>query len=236
MLRLTPERLLSVWEDGARRHPIDRALLLLAIARPDTPPEQLADVPLGTRNAVLMALQSASFGPQLPSWADCRACGERMEFELDPAQLPDQVIETTVAIEVGGHRFQRPTSRHLARIADANDEEQAALQLLQDCAEAPDELPLDTPGLRRLMDAAQSAIEAADPWSDLSLLVCCPACGQEDEVTFDIAGYLWEEIDSHAQDLLDDIHSLAGAYGWTESEILALSNARRNAYLQRVQA
>jgi hypothetical protein len=34
--------------------------------------------------------------------------------------------------------------------------------------------------------------------------------------------------------LFDDIHLLAQAYGWSEGEILALSPARRSAYLARV--
>ena len=41
------ERLLEVWERGARRHPLDRGLLLLSIARPDDALDSLADVPIG---------------------------------------------------------------------------------------------------------------------------------------------------------------------------------------------
>ena len=79
-------------------------------------------------------------------------------------------------------------------------------------------------------------MDAADPWAELTLGIRCPACGHEDGAAFDIAAYLWEEIDSHARQLLDDIHTLATAYGWTEPDILALSDARRAAYLARVHA
>jgi len=34
--------------------------------------------------------------------------------------------------------------------------------------------------------------------------------------------------------LLDDIHLLASAYGWTEDEVLRLSPMRREAYVRRV--
>jgi hypothetical protein len=47
---------------------------------------------------------------------------------------------------------------------------------------------------------------------------------------------LWEEIASRAQRLMDDVHVLAQGYGWTEPEVLALSDARRTAYLERVQS
>jgi len=33
------------------------------------------------------------------------------------------------------------------------------------------------------------------------------------------------------QDLLGDVAELAAAFGWSESEVLALSEARRRAYL-----
>ena len=46
--------------------------------------------------------------------------------------------------------------------------------------------------------------------------------------------FLWDEVDVRARRLLDEVHALAGAYGWSEQRILALSEARRRAYLDRV--
>ncbi|MDO9598370.1 MAG: hypothetical protein Q7J47_11685 [Azoarcus sp.] len=235
MPALTPEHLLTVWEQSARRHPIDRALLLFAIAAPHTPPDTLADQPLGVRNAALMALRRDSFGARLDAWADCAACGERLEFVLDSGQLPPAPTDAQLPLEIGGHRFRRPTSRNLARLAGATDADAAARQLLHDCAESAADLPRDPVALRELLDAVDAAMDAADPWADLTLGIRCPACGHEDEAVFDIGAYLWDEIDSHARRLLDDIHTLALAYGWTEPEILALSDTRRAAYLDRVQ-
>lgn len=234
---MTPERLLTVWEQGARRHPIDRALLLFSLTRPEAPTGSLADLPLGTRNAALMALQRDCFNAQLPAWLDCPGCGERMEFELDAAQLPPIGAEISDSIEVDGHRFERPTSRHLARLACNNDDhEVGARQLLRDCAQAADALPQDETTLADLLQHAETALETADPWINIALDVCCPACGQEDVADFDIASYLWSEIEQRARRLLDDVHVLAQAYGWTETDILALSETRRTAYLAKVQA
>jgi len=36
--------------------------------------------------------------------------------------------------------------------------------------------------------------------------------------------------------LLVEVHALASAYGWSEQEILSLSDARRRLYLEMVQA
>lgn len=236
MLAPDPERLLAVWEHGARRHPIDRALLLFALAAPQRPVDTLADAPLGTRNAALLELREACFDAPLAAWVDCPACGERMSFELDRAQLPPAPRDTADPIEVHGHRFHRPTSRHLARLTDATDTEAAARQLLRDCAESIDTLPQELAALDALLGEVETALDDADPWADLSIAVTCPACAHDTAASFDIAGYLWEEIDRHAHSLLNDIHTLARAYGWTEPDILALSATRRAAYLARVLA
>ena len=233
---LSPDRLLAVWENGMRRHPIDRALLLFALSEPDMPPDTLADTPIGQRNASLMALHRTLFGSRLATWTDCPACGERMELDTDAAQLPPVPTQEPVLIEAAGLRFRRPTSRHLAGLAEITDPEAAARRLLRECAETPEALPRDDEALSRLIDTVEPALEAADPWADLSLAIQCPTCGHEASATLDIAEILWEEIDNHAQSLLDEVHTLAQTYGWSEPQILALSNTRRTAYLARVQS
>ncbi len=52
--------------------------------------------------------------------------------------------------------------------------------------------------LDQLLVHAEHAIEAADPWADLAVGYQCPACGHAGEAAFDIASYLWEEIEAHA--------------------------------------
>ncbi|KAF4406240.1 hypothetical protein [Streptomyces lycii] len=81
---------------------------------------------------------------------------------------------------------------------------------------------------RRIAEAA----EEADPAAAVTLNVACPECGEATKAELDIASYLWTELDSWARDLLLDVHLLAGAYGWSEREILALSPLRRRYYLE----
>lgn len=236
MTSLNSERLLSVWEQGTQRHPIDRGLLLFALASPETPAVQLADLPLSRRNVAMMALYEASFGKQLAGWVDCSACGKRMEFVANTAEFPRPTEIEPEPIEVDGLRFRRPTSRHLAQLKETASPEAAARQLLRVCAESPEALPHDEEALTAMLDIVESAVEEADPWADIIVAVRCPACCHEEAAALDIAGLLWEEISSRAQRLLGDIHVLARAYGWSEPEILALSNVRRAAYLERVQS
>ncbi len=226
MLPLTPAQLLTLWEHGAVRHPLDRALLLFAQAAPELAVEQLAERPLGECNAALMRLRWHSFGTQLPLWLDCPACGERMEFALLPEQLPPMEMPAE-SVEVAGQRFRCPGIGDLARIAGMHDLTDASARLLHACGagDAAD---------AALRPAIEAAIEAADPGRDISLNFQCPACKHADAASLDVPAYLWEEIEACSRHLLDDIHRLAQAYGWSESEILALSPARRSAYLARV--
>jgi hypothetical protein len=111
----------------------------------------------------------------------------------------------------------------------------AARRLFLACAAEPGRLP-DGDGLDALMGEVEAALDEADPWADLTLVAQCPACGHHHEVMLDAPGLLWDEIEASAKGLLDDVHALAAAYGWTEREILGLGGARRAAYLMRVGA
>ena len=64
----------------------------------------------------------------------------------------------------------------------------------------------------------------------------CPACRHRWQAVFDILTFFWTEIRREARRLLEHVHVLARAYGWREGEILALSERRRQAYLEMVGA
>jgi hypothetical protein len=72
-----------------------------------------------------------------------------------------------------------------------------------------------------------------DPQADVQLAMACPACSHEWQLTFDILSFFWNEINAWASRILDEVHTLASAYGWREADILALSPHRRQLYLER---
>jgi hypothetical protein len=51
----------------------------------------------------------------------------------------------------------------------------------------------------------------------------------------DPADYFYRELAASSRRLLLQIHALAGAYGWTEAEILALSPPRRATYVKLIE-
>lgn len=241
MPALAGSELLRLWERGAHRHALDRSALLAAAARPDWPADAIADLPLGAVNASLLVLRSATFGPQIDGHADCPQCGERLAFSLDTDALlatADDLPSAPADAEVEGLRVRPPSLRDLAAIAaqadatDAADAGHAARQLLARCTLAGDAARLDDAAL----PAVEEKLDALDPHADIALALECVACGYAGLAQLDPGQLLWDEIEAHALRLLQQVHQLASAYGWSEAQILALTPMRRARYLAHVGA
>ncbi|ASQ92744.1 hypothetical protein [Streptomyces sp. 11-1-2] len=82
-----PAELLAIWEAGLAHHGPGRALLLHRAARPESAADELRSLPVGEREADLYALRRALFGERMQIRAECGACGEAMEFDLDARDL-----------------------------------------------------------------------------------------------------------------------------------------------------
>lgn len=230
-MALTDAHSLALLERGASRHPLDRALLLAAQAEPEI---AWADRPLGARDACLIGLRCRWFGAGFDAVVACSACSELLSLQVDlRALVSDAAAVDAVSVLVDGVRFRAPTTRDLAALArDANgsDIDGAAELLLQRLALDP--VP-DGWG-RDELAAVERALDAADPLAHVTLDVACEHCGQREPRAIDIAACLWDDVAAQAERALDDVHLLAGAYGWSESEILAMPPARRALYRSRV--
>lgn len=234
---------LATWEHSLTLPPALRPCALLAplLANGLAAAERL---PLGRRDASLLDLYAALFGPQLTATACCGRCGERLELNLSTADLrledppaaePDLLFEW----EDYRLRFRLPDSRDLAALARLGAIERARQELVRLCL-----LEVER-GAQRLslaalpeglLQALSEAMSAADPQALTELEMLCPACGERWSEAFDIGAYLLESLDRWAERILDQVHLLAEAYGWSEGQILALSPARRARYLARVLA
>jgi hypothetical protein len=246
MHSLDAAELLSIWERGQDEPPVRRALALLAAACPETPADELARLGIGRRDRLLLELRERTFGPRLVSVAVCPACGERLEVQLAVQDLLAQATagedgeEAPLGLAEAGWevRFRLPHSLDLLSLAGSADAGEARRRLLAACLLAAlspggEEASADTlPD--EVLQAVSARMAAADPLADLELALTCPACGHAWPALFDIVSFFWTEIDAWVQLLLREIHVLAGAYGWREADILALSPRRRRAYLEMV--
>jgi base plate protein len=251
MAALTEFELLTVWESGLGQPPVHRALTLAAAAS-GADVAELAELSVGRRDALLLALRQRCFGRRLPCVVGCPSCAERLELSLG---VDDVRVEPPAAdsaqVEVAGVRvtFRPPNSRDLLDLEldlDLNLEldltvdagpavPDARRRLVANCvvdartADGPvpaDDLDDD------VLDAVAERMGEADPQADVLLMLTCSSCGHDWGAPFDVAGYLWDEVDAYARRLLHDVHTLATAYGWSEAEALSVSPARRRFYLE----
>ncbi len=230
---LSEKILLELWELGQNRHPIDRALLLCCGARPDLNPDILATLPLGWINGELLGLRAELFGDRLELPLVCAKCQALLEINVNIGELLMSVCQekTSENIEFAGFCFRQPSSKDLASIACELDAEAAALQLLEACCLAR---PEGASVSLSLLAQVDSLLETADPLADLHFASVCPDCGKAMEAVLDPGVLLWDELQAYAGNVLSQVHVLASAYGWTESEVLDMAPGRRKRYLDMV--
>lgn len=244
MTSLGAEQLLNVWEQGLNQPLLQRALMLLVAAFPDRSPDGFATLSIGERDLLLMQLRERLFGQQLSNTAVCPQCNERTEWQ---SRIADFVIDTERSdtqadrfeLQTEGYqlRFRLPNSLDIAAVANAGGTENAAQQLLLRCVLevkrggvncATEPLP------EVVIQALTERIESLDPRADIRIHLTCPGCGHSWCALFDIASFLWAEINGWAERTLQMVYRLAAAYGWSEQDILNLSPVRRQLYLGMV--
>jgi Zn finger protein HypA/HybF involved in hydrogenase expression len=238
----TTSELLGVWERGLGQGPPQRALGLLEAAYPETSPETLACLSIGQRDARLLGLRERIFGPEMAAIVACPQCGERLELTVNVAEIrrdrpADPVSEVSLSVEGYSLRLRPPNSLDAADAATQADIELARRLLLDRCvleasAEGTPVSPRDLPG--KVVEAAAECIAKAEPDAELEFSVDCPFCGNHWQAAFDIVSFLWKEVEAWAYRILREVHTLASVYGWHERDILALSPARRQFYLEMV--
>jgi hypothetical protein len=229
--------LVGVWEEALHQSHVARALAILRRAIPEADPDGLADLPVGKRDALLLELRELSFGPVAECVAACPACKATLEFSVTVRDLlvaDSPTLESVVEWQGMRLRIRPATSRDQLSLAGLTDPDAMAGVLLQRCA-----LPVNAAEGERTAHVPQEAADLVasemarlDPGADLRFALSCPACGATWTNVFDAASFLWREVEVAARRLLSEVHALATAYGWSESEILNLSPTRRRAYLR----
>ena len=233
--------LLAVWEHGLGRSPAQRAVTLLASASPGTPLDDIAKLPAGTRDLGLLRLRSELFGDWVEAVCSCPACAEQLDACFDARELlRDETVAVTAPtrqLSLHGRQVtvRAPNSQDLLAVGGIPDIAASRRALLRRClgplpAEFADALPDD------LVDQVVAQIAALDPGARVELDLTCAACGHSWPAVFDIASFLWAEINAWAHRILRDIHAIARAYGWPEADILAMSPLRRQCYLEMVRS
>jgi hypothetical protein len=193
---------------------------------------------LGRRNQRILALRGDLFGAHVASLARCPACGGDVEVSFSAAELRGEAGETGEhALERDGYdvRFRLPNSLDLAYLRRCADEDEAERALLERCVVGV-RRGQETVSLDRVpaavIDALDARMDELDPGACHVVGLECPDCSHRWSCLFDVAAFVWRELEAAAKTALRQVHGLAATYGWTEAEVLRLSPRRRLMYLE----
>lgn len=244
---LSRPQLLQAWEAGAHTAISEWPLRLLSIAYPDFLYETLEQMTISQRDQLVLGLRESVFGSSMRSRATCSRCDTPIELTFLTSDLQ---TNNGAASKTDLGQFTCAAGRHVAtfrlpRCADwirldtdparpAGDDHALSQLLARRCLVALDGQESNDerqPVPEDVLASVAKAIADSDVNTHTELRVECPQCGHHWTALFDVVSYFWEELDVHCQRLLEHVHLLAQAYGWTEDQILRLSDARRQAYL-----
>jgi hypothetical protein len=242
MRELSAAELLHAWECGHAVSPQASAIVLLeATSGAGSDEVPVLDLPVGARDRRLIELRERLFGTALSAALTCRSCGEPLELTFATADIRipgDEGTDATRAAAfttttIGERRVaaRLPTTRDLLALEEATDVDAARRELVRRCLIVEGGQPA-TDLSEAELEAVEASLEAADPQADVRLEATCVTCGSPVDAAFDIVIQLRIELDAWARRTLHEVASLAASYGWAESDILAMSAWRRQAYLR----
>ena len=195
---------------------------------------------VGDRERLVLALHAASFAPQVECLVTCAACGATVEIALDLREVLAPGDGTWAPAE-GSADADGLTLRY--RLPTGADQERAAALATVDATAAETALlgaclcsvtaahgvaaPSDP---ARLLAALEEVLRVSDPDAEIVVAAPCPECGAQQRTIPDAHALLSGALQQTGS-VLADVHRLAAAYHWSETDILRLPTARRRRYL-----
>ncbi len=240
---LSPQQILGIWEDGQSQSLVDRAVTMIAAACPDMTRHDVAELDIARRDALLFDLRKRLFGDTLRCFSECRQCSAGIEFSFTTGEIegpgggPGGNMNEGVRELSDGDvkiRFRLPNSTDLA-LAARHDDATARTLIVERCVmevACGGTLLSDFELTEEAFEKMVLRMAEWAPLSDIVMDLTCPTCGYRYQAPLDIGSFLWAEIASEARRLLYEVHTLAGAYGWREADILDMSPLRRRLYME----
>jgi hypothetical protein len=217
---VTEPSLLGAWESALALSRRQRALVLAGLVSEPGGPE-LADLPVGAIDLMLLRLREQCFGPLMDCLVVCPDCGEELDAAVHVDELrfpPGEADRREISLDGTPLVVRAVTTRDLLLTGDRPS-------LLRRCVAGgvvtDEALPV-----------VENVLDQLDPQAAPTIELDCPNCRCSWAAPFDVAEFVWLEVDRTARRTLGDVHVLALAYGWRESDVLALTPVRRGYYLQ----
>lgn len=189
----------------------------------------------------LLAIANVSTGATTAAVAVCSNtdCRERVELELGLSGFADEEPVTSIDwLSPDGKEIscRLPTGQdQISWLTLAKNEQGIGDALLaESLIETPARELLPRPLPEDWIDSLGSALNVADPLTALNLDVSCPFCDQALRVDVDLEQLLLEGLRLQQRRLIEQVHRLAFSYHWSEIDIAALPEWRRERYLSRL--
>ncbi len=161
----------------------------------------------------------------------CADCETQFDVPVDLEALPIKPAgilfgELTFEWENNSYKCHIPTGSDLAQISELPPKD-ALMALVKLCfdEDLPKNLNIDS-----VLEDLDKVLETTAPEIPTSINAACPDCGAEAKLDFDIAKAVIETFENP----LEDVHDIASAYHWDETQILQLPRSRRQTYLKLI--
>ena len=219
-----------------------RLLDICAVDRDRVLPENFfRELSVGKRIEFLLVLALGGTDDALRFPFKCSGCGEYLEFELTLDEIAafqneaDQV--EVVSVDLSGRRleFHKLSGRDQESIGESafSDEFEAATEIIG-------RLAVDADAVERIaardIEVIEEAMEAADPLVSFNCRVDCGECDQQNDHELDLFETALDMLRRHQRRLVLSVHRLASKYHWSEQEIFAVPEWRRQQYLKLIGA
>lgn len=215
------------WESAAVVAPWQRPAALLA-ALAGVPLRETLELGIARRDAALVAWRTALFGSRWPAFAECPACKAMLEYDLPETSPGTNLRDDSIQVDAAGQswRVRWPNSLQLAEAAACDDPQAGRAVLLERMLPEPVAPRFIEPILTAMADAHRGF---------MGLDLHCPECGNGWSSVFDAGEFLWTEVRVAGRRMLREVDAIARVYGWSEAEVLGMSDMRRSEYLAMVQ-
>jgi hypothetical protein len=215
---------------------------------------ELWKLEVGQRLAALIRAAMEDGQTALDFHLTCRnpACGRQMDLEFTLEDLAEIESQGQAAdLQVGGApdpigskwgedfrlNLRRPTGHdQLAwQASAAAGHPPAADDIVRRLLLDPPNRVKGQPIPPEILQACEQALEAADPLVNFAFTVTCPYCHVVNDIPVDLQAAALLRLRQTQARLLRVVHTLAGRYHWSESEIIRLPEWRRVRYLAMVE-
>lgn len=218
-------------------------LLNVCTVDPDRvlPEDFFRELSVGKRIECLLVLALGGADDALRFPFKCFGCGEELELEFTLAEIAALQSEADateiVGVGVAGRRmeFRKLSGHDQEMLAGAafSDEYEAATEIIGKLAVDPDALERLA---ARDVESIEEAMEAADPLVSFNCRVDCGECRQQNDHELDLFETALDMLRRTQRRLVLSVHRLASTYHWSEREIFAVPEWRRQQYLELIGA